>query len=129
MVWSAINYGSCIWGTRDFSCINTVQNRAMIFFMGVGKYTPNDAIAGDMGWKPVYIRQWSNIFRHCARCSIMQHDRMNFKVFKWSIKKDNGRTKNSGYRICEMLRAQNIEHIVILRIILLLSILFCKLNK
>jgi hypothetical protein len=32
--------------------------------MGVGKYTPNDAIAGDMGWKPAYIRQWSNVFRH-----------------------------------------------------------------
>jgi hypothetical protein len=25
--------------------------------MGVGKYTPNDVIAGDMGWKPAYIRQ------------------------------------------------------------------------
>jgi hypothetical protein len=24
--------------------------------MGVGKYTPNDVIAGDMGWKPAYIR-------------------------------------------------------------------------
>jgi hypothetical protein len=28
----------------------------MGFFMGVGKYTPNDAIAGDMGWKPAYTR-------------------------------------------------------------------------
>jgi hypothetical protein len=37
--------------------INAVQNRAMRLFMGVGKYTPNDAIAGDMGWKPAYIRQ------------------------------------------------------------------------
>ena len=62
MVWSVINYGSCIWGTRDFSCINAVQNRAMRFSMGVGKYTPNDAIAGDMGWKPAYIRQWSNMY-------------------------------------------------------------------
>jgi hypothetical protein len=53
--------------------------------MGVGKYTPNDAIAGDMGWKPAYIRQWPNVFRHWARCSIMEHDRINFKVFKRSI--------------------------------------------
>ncbi|XP_063415978.1 uncharacterized protein LOC134697626 [Mytilus trossulus] len=52
MVWSVISYGAGIWGTRDFSCINAVQNRAMRFFMGIGKYTPNDAIAGDMGWKP-----------------------------------------------------------------------------
>jgi hypothetical protein len=44
MVWSVINYGSCIWGTRDFSCINAVQNRPMRFVMGVGKYTPNDDI-------------------------------------------------------------------------------------
>ena len=59
----------------------------MRFFMGVGKYTPNDAIAGDIGWKPAYIRQWSNVFRHWARCSIMEHDRINFKVFKRSIKR------------------------------------------
>ena len=54
----------------------------MRFFMGVGKYTPNDAIAGDMGWKPANIRQWLNVFRHWARCSIMEHDRINSKVFK-----------------------------------------------
>ena len=81
----------------------------MRFFMGAGKYTPNDAIAGDMGWKPTYIRQWSNVFRHWARCSIMEHDRINFKVFKWSIKKANGRIKNWNYRTCEMLKAQNLE--------------------
>jgi hypothetical protein len=44
-----LNYGSAIWGTREFSCISAVQNRAMIFYMGVRKYTPNDAVAGDMG--------------------------------------------------------------------------------
>jgi hypothetical protein len=37
----------------------------------------------------------------------MEHDRINFKVFKWSIKKANGRIKNWSYRICEMLKAQN----------------------
>jgi hypothetical protein len=41
-------------------------------------------MAGDMGWKPayMYIRQCSNVFRHWARCSIMEHDRINFKVSK-----------------------------------------------
>jgi hypothetical protein len=63
LVWSVINYGSVIWGTREF-CISAVQNRAMRFYMRVGKYTPNDAVAGDMGWKPPYVKQWTNIFRH-----------------------------------------------------------------
>ena len=39
----------------------------------------------------------------------MEHDRINFKVFKWSIKKANGRIKNWSYSICEMLKAQNLE--------------------
>jgi len=52
MVWSVVNYGSAIWGTQQFSCINAVQDRAMRFYMGVGKYTPNLAISGDIGWKP-----------------------------------------------------------------------------
>jgi hypothetical protein len=36
-------------------------------------------------------------------------DRINFKVFKWSIKKANGRIKNWSYSICEMLKSQNLE--------------------
>ncbi|XP_071123605.1 uncharacterized protein [Mytilus edulis] len=49
LVWSVIDYGASIWGTREFSCINAVKNRAMRFFMGVGKYTPNLSLYGDMG--------------------------------------------------------------------------------
>jgi hypothetical protein len=29
------------------------------FFMGLGEYSPNDAINGDMGWKPLCVKQWS----------------------------------------------------------------------
>ena len=79
LVWSVINYGSAIWGTSEFSCISAVQNRAMRFYMGVGKYTPNDAVSGDMGWKTPYVKQWSNIFRHCARYTKMDKDRKNYK--------------------------------------------------
>ena len=49
LVWSVISYGAAIWGTRVCSCINAVQHRAIRFFMGLGKYSPNDAINGDMG--------------------------------------------------------------------------------
>ena len=44
-----IDYGSSIWGTTKRSCIEAVRNRACRFFMGVGKYTPNMAVQGDMG--------------------------------------------------------------------------------
>ena len=32
LVWPVISYGAAIWGTKFYSCISAVQNRAMIFF-------------------------------------------------------------------------------------------------
>ncbi len=116
LVWSVINYGSAIWGTREFSCISAVQNRAMRFYMGVGKYTPNDAIAGDMGWKPPYVKQWTNIFRHWSRCTKMENNRLNSKVFKWSIRKGSYKIKNWSYLVMEMLKCYNMER-------------FCNINQ
>ena len=109
LVWSVINYGSAIWGTSEFSCISAVQNRAMRFYMGVGKYTPNDAVSGDMGWKPPYVKQWSNIFRHWARCTKMDKDRINYKVFIWSIRKSSYKIKNWSYKVIEMLKLYNMD--------------------
>ena len=53
-----IDYGSPIWGTREYTCINAVQNRAGRFFLGVGKYTPNIAVNGDIGWSLPITKQW-----------------------------------------------------------------------
>ena len=59
-VWPVINYSAPIWGFCSYSCIDAVHNRAMRFFLGVGKYTPNDAVSGEMAWKPTSVRQWTN---------------------------------------------------------------------
>ena len=56
VVWPVINYSAPVWGFHSYSCIDAVHNRAMRFYLGVGKYTPNDAVAGDMGWKPPSVR-------------------------------------------------------------------------
>ena len=49
MVWPIINYSAPLWGDRSFSCINAVHNRSMRYYLGVGKYTPNEALIGEMG--------------------------------------------------------------------------------
>ena len=61
VVWPVIAYGAVVWGDRLFSCINAVQNRAMRFFLGTGKYTPTAAVSGDMGWQPPVQQQWKAI--------------------------------------------------------------------
>ena len=52
VVWPVISYGASVWDWKVFSCINAVQNRAMRFYLGTGKYTPNAVVSGDMGWQP-----------------------------------------------------------------------------
>ena len=37
MVWPVIAYGAAIWGDKSYACINAVQYRAMLFFLGTGK--------------------------------------------------------------------------------------------
>ena len=55
MVWSTINYGAAICGTKEFSSINAIQNRASRFFPGVGRYTPNIPVG--VRWMGTSIRE------------------------------------------------------------------------
>ena len=57
IVWSTIR------GTKEYLCINAVQNRACRFFLGVGKYAPNNAVNGDMGWIPPLAKQLTCVVR------------------------------------------------------------------
>ena len=58
IVQSTLNSGAPIYGTSTFSCIDTVQNRACRYFLGLGKYAPNTAINGDMCWSMPQQNQW-----------------------------------------------------------------------
>ena len=83
-VWSVISYGAAVWGVKEYSVINTVQNKACRFFLGVGKYTPNAAVNRDMGWTPPHINQMTSVLSHWFRLNHMDSDRINKRVFLWS---------------------------------------------
>ena len=58
-----VMYGGGIWGTKQFSCISSVQNRDCKFFLSVGKHTSNIAARGDMGWTSCFTKQRVNLCR------------------------------------------------------------------
>ena len=82
LVWPIISYGAAIWGSKSFSCINAVQNRAMRFFLGTGKYTPTAAVFGEMAWEPPIVKQWKCISSQWARLVNMNVERLNKRIFK-----------------------------------------------
>lgn len=112
LVWSVIDYGAAIWGTKDFSCINSVKNRAMRFFMGVGKYTPNLSLYGDMGWMPCYIKQWTSVFRNWSRLTKMCDDRVNKKVFIWGKTRGNRKFKNWQFRVINKFENLDMAYVI-----------------
>lgn len=49
--------------------------------MGVGKYTPNDAISGDMGWRPPCTKQWSNVLDSGRDLLLWKETELTIKFF------------------------------------------------
>ncbi|XP_053380394.1 uncharacterized protein LOC128548887 [Mercenaria mercenaria] len=103
LVWPVIDYGSAIWGLKSFSCINAIHNRAMRFFLGVGKYTPNAAVVGEMGWDPPIVRQWKTICNLWCRMSSLSFRRINRRVALWAQSKASSRCRNWFYTVMNRL--------------------------
>ena len=61
MVRPVIAYSAAVWGDKTYLCTNAFQNRAMRFILGVGKYTSNAALSGDMGWSQPASWQWKSV--------------------------------------------------------------------
>ena len=112
LVWPVISYGAAIWGSKSFSCINAVQNRAMRFFLGVGKYTSTAAVSGDMGWDPAFIKQWNCIGNYWSRMSRMTVNRINKQVFIWADRMANRNCRNQTFVIKEMYRQLGLDRFV-----------------
>ena len=63
-----LDYGSGVGGYNRFSKIETIQNRALRYFLAVHRFAPNHAIQGDMWWplcatrrKVEMCRLWNRI--------------------------------------------------------------------
>lgn len=75
LVMPVLNYGAGIWGTASYSKVNTIQNRACRFFLGVGSSTSNAATRGDMGWSSQLEKQYTEVLRLYHRGESVNHTR------------------------------------------------------
>ena len=89
LVQSVIDYSSAVWGTRSYSWIDAVQNRACRYFLGLGKYAPNQAINGDMGWKQPEHRQWLAVARKFCRMIHMDDALLTKQIFSGCMAQAN----------------------------------------
>ena len=72
-----------MWGYKDYSTIESVQNRSLRYFLGVHRFAPKLAINGDVGWLPAKERRWCNMLRYWNKLIHMDNSRICKKVFLW----------------------------------------------
>ena len=109
-VGSIIAYGAAVWGCKKYQCITAVQNRALRFYLGAGRYTPNAAVNGDTGWDTVYQKQWKVVVNQWCRIRRMDPNKLNFKVYQWSVNNNNTRYKNWALRVKDMFHQVGLNY-------------------
>lgn len=103
-------YGAAIWGYKDHGLINTVQNKAARFFLGVSPRSPNMAIIGDIGWTTVKGKQYIEIARFWLRLRSFNPLRITSKIFKWSLRLANVYKKhNYEYQVRQLFTKLNCQ--------------------
>ena len=78
-----LDYCSGVWGFGSHEKTNTIQNRAIRFYMGVHKFAPNLAINADMGWFSSGTRCKVEMARFWNRLQNMSNTNLTKHVFKW----------------------------------------------
>ena len=110
LVQPVIDYGSSVWGTNGYSCVETVQYRACRYFLGLGKYAPTLAVSGDMGWLAPRHKQWLCVMRKWLRVLSMDNSFLTKKIFLHSMNQSNSSCRTWFYRVKQFLISIDQEH-------------------
>ena len=73
-----IEYSSCIWGFEQHDCIELIQNKALRFYLGVGKNYPRAALQGEMGWIPINSRINSQLISWWLKINNLEENRLSY---------------------------------------------------
>ena len=82
-----LDYCSSVWGFQSYNQIDSVQNRAIRFYLGTHRFSPNLAINGDVGWIYSQVRRKINMLRYWNRLIKFDNSRLTKKVFLWDLSK------------------------------------------
>ena len=78
-----LDYGASVWGFKSYTEIDSVQNRAVRYFLGVHRFSPTLAINGDIGWLPSTMRHWFHMIRMWNKLIVMDDSRLTKRMFNY----------------------------------------------
>ena len=82
-----LDYCAGVWGNNKFEKIDSVQNKAIRWYLGVHSFAPNLAIQGDMGWVNSRTRRKIEMLRYWNVLIKMNESRIPRKILNWEMEK------------------------------------------
>jgi len=107
-----LDYCSGIWGFQKFGYIDTIQNRAIRFFLGIHRFAPNLAVNGDAGWVSSTTRRRIEMLRFWNRVVDMSDSRLTKKVFMWDYSRrgSKGNWNSDVYKLFVQIEKLDLYH-------------------
>ena len=99
-------YTSSVWGYKQGAKCQSVENKALRYFLGLNKFSPNAMLQGDTGWIPSHITIKTNMIKLWNRICSLDNCRLPKVILNWEVK--NG-MNNWSHEIHEILDTCNIE--------------------
>jgi hypothetical protein len=85
-----MDYSSEVWGLGKFNVCDTVQNKALRYFLGVHKYAPLLGILGDIGWYTPIERRCLKMVKFWNHIVNMDISRIPQRLFNWGLNNNSG---------------------------------------
>ncbi len=75
-----LGYCSEIWGFKKFQSSDSIQERAIRFYLGVHRFTAIPAVRGEVGWSKTRSDRWLSMIRYWNRLINMSTSRLTQDV-------------------------------------------------
>ncbi len=103
-----LGYCSEIWGFKNFQSSDSIQERAIRFYLGVHRFTVLPALGGEVGWSKTRSDRWLSMIRYWNRLINMSTSRLTHKMFEWDYKLSGGNA-NWSSEIRAIMNANGLE--------------------
>ncbi len=80
---SIVNYSSAVWGFKEQTAPQVLQNRIQRFFMGVNVFAPVSALHLEFDWLSIKGLRWIEMVRMYNRITKMDNHRWPKIIHKW----------------------------------------------
>ena len=81
-----LDYASSVWGFEFYGKSETIQHRAIRYFLGVHRFAANDMIEGDMVWLSCRTGSKLSVLNYWNRLVNCDTERLLFNIFQWDLR-------------------------------------------